>query len=391
RQGRFAALAALQAHYRGDTNFPSHPQPGKPGEDVLVALGKFDPELNALRAAAARPHSRFPINWEDGIAALLPHLQPLRHFGEMLQYRALAELSLGRTDAALDDTLLTLRLGSAIAGEPCLISQLVNVALLEMAMAPLWEGLARHQWSDAQLAAFEQRLAPINLAANHQQAFRGERNILLFPGMDVLRDQPDLYWGIIHDMGKGGLPTGPSPLRLFPKGWFDQNKVVMGRLYGQLVKAADPAARRFLPEEAKAVEAWVIKIKPEVWRHPHYFLAVLFMPAAAKPIERCASMQATVDLARSAIALERHRLKHGTLPETLDALDTAVLPGGGLPRDVITGEPLRFAQTADGKFKLYATGWDRVDDGGVPAFIDEKNARVDFTKGDWVWPQPASQ
>lgn len=390
RAGTFTDLAAWQAHYRKLTNFPSSPEPQSAGADVLVALGKFDPELAQLREAAKRPHSRFPIHYDDSFMTLLPHLSAIRNLGRLTQLRAVAELSDNKSADAAEDTLLTLRFAESIETEPLLISQLVRIAILEQTMTPLWEGLARHRWTDAQLAAFEVRLSAINFAASHQLALRGERTLFMIRGMDKLREQPELF-SAINGNADGGVQI-PVRVRRFsvPSAFIDQSKVVAASFLNDAIRGVDPLARRFDNRKPAEIEARIVELKGKFWLHPYSIMATLLLPAVGKTTERCAAMQATVDLARVAITLERHRLKHGSLPATLNALDAAVTPSGGVPRDVVTGEPLRYKPGADASFQLYSAGWNGTDDGGTTARTDAKQTRVDFTQGDLVWPMPAS-
>src|SRR5262249_39522293 len=125
-RGKFIDLAAWQTFYRDNTNFPSPPQPQRPGQDVLQALTVFDPALNELREASRRPAAVFPVHYDEGAYALLPHLAVLKAFTQILQLRAAACLEAGRADDALRDIQLTLHLAEAIKPEPLLISQLVR-------------------------------------------------------------------------------------------------------------------------------------------------------------------------------------------------------------------------------------------------------------------------
>ena len=83
--------------------------------------------------------------------------------------------------------------------------------------------------------------------------------------------------------------------------------------------------------------------------------------------------QSSIHLALVACALERHRLAHGTYPETLDALVPRFI--GRLPHDIIGGQPLKYRPGPGDRFTLYSVGWDEKDDGGKPG-------------DDWVWTQP---
>jgi hypothetical protein len=90
--------------------------------------------------------------------------------------------------------------------------------------------------------------------------------------------------------------------------------------------------------------------------------------------------QTLLNIARVAIALERHRLAHGSFPPTLDVLAPEYLPS--IPTEVFDGAPLhyRLKDNAQG-FTLYSTGWKGTDDGGA----------MDYSKPDqtnWVWSTP---
>jgi hypothetical protein len=94
--------------------------------------------------------------------------------------------------------------------------------------------------------------------------------------------------------------------------------------------------------------------------------------------------QATADLARVAIALERYRLAHEEFPETLAALEPQFI--AKLPHDVMNGQPLKYRRTADGSFILYSVGWNETDGGGEVVLRNKVIPVVD--QGDWVWRYP---
>ncbi len=60
-------------------------------------------------------------------------------------------------------------------------------------------------------------------------------------------------------------------------------------------------------------------------------------------VKKFAYAQSSVDLARTAIALERYRLAHGDYPESLDALAPQFIEK--VPHDVIGGGPLHYRRT----------------------------------------------
>ena len=107
--------------------------------------------------------------------------------------------------------------------------------------------------------------------------------------------------------------------------------------------------------------------------------------ALGKLAERFAGAQSSVDLARTAMALERYRLARGEFPESLNALAPHFI--GEIPHDVINGQPLHYRRTKDGQFVLYSVGLNETDDGGQVGLA--KNGDLDIRAGDWVWRYPA--
>jgi len=94
------------------------------------------------------------------------------------------------------------------------------------------------------------------------------------------------------------------------------------------------------------------------------------------------------DLALTAIALERYKLRYSEYPSNLDALVTEFLPRQ--TRDYMDGNPLRYHVNANGMFTLYSVGEDCVDNGGDPSPVPPSHA-LDMRMGrDEVWPMPAT-
>jgi hypothetical protein len=74
-----------------------------------------------------------------------------------------------------------------------------------------------------------------------------------------------------------------------------------------------------------------------------------------------AQVRAQLEIIGAALAIERHRVDHDSLPETLEVLSPVYL--GSPPRDPFDGEPLRYHLTNNG-FVLYSVGVDGKDNGG---------------------------
>jgi hypothetical protein len=362
--------------------------PSTPGQDVLRVLARFDGDMNALRAAAARPRSRFPIRYEEHIATPMPHLNVLLAFGKVARVRALAHLALGNAAAASSELMLGLRIAAAPSEEPLLISQLVVASLIDQLMQPIWEGLNRHQWNDAQLASMETALARFDLLTGYQRGLRGERSVLGMQALDVLKQQPQMLFSVF-DAGKGDTPFFVRMSSVFlPSGWVDFNKAYLCRFYDQQVRMVKPEEHRFDASAVDAQEKEDASTAAARRGNPRKMITAFLTPQLSLLQQRCAVGQATADLARVAVAIERFRLRHQSLPARLDMLAPDFL--AKVPRDVITGESLHYRSHPDGSFELYSVGWNERDDGGAHAVqSDSKPPEIDWRTGDWPWPQPA--
>ncbi len=369
--------------------FPVATQPQGPGEDVLLALSIHNPTIEKLRAASELPYSRFPLGYADNNPAeiLLPHLASMKGCSIAMQLRALAELQCGQTEKALDDIKLMLRLIESVCGEPFLISHLVRIAMFNIALQPVWEGLADHKWTEPQLATLDAELGKLDFLADHQLSMRGLRAFDLRT-IDYARGNSRAMENI------GGIDDPPSNLSrlnfqlllvLFaPSGWFEQNKITISKMHNQY----------FLPPvnlETRTVSPAAVVRAERAGNHirltPYNWLSRLLLPSLGNISPKVAFAQSSTDMARIAVALERHRLAHGNYPETLDALSPQFMEK--IPHDVIGGQPLKYHRTDDGQFILYSVGWNETDDGGVVG-VRPKTGTLDPTQGDWVWRYPAN-
>lgn len=90
----------------------------------------------------------------------------------------------------------------------------------------------------------------------------------------------------------------------------------------------------------------------------------------------------------TAIALERHRLRHGSYPESLAVLVPDLLRE--VPVDIQDAQPLRYRREANGEFLLWSIGKNGVDDGGNGNRVEVPTGTRSKGVLDVVWPRPAS-
>lgn len=394
-------LAAWQNFYRGTNNlftaagtitnfFPVAATAQTPAKDVLLALSKSDDYLAQIRTAAQRPQARFWINYEEGFGALLPHLSKIKSQANYLRLRATALLADGQSDAALADVLLAFRLNAALRDEPTLISQLVRIAAFQINLASIWEGLASQRWTEPQLATLERELAKADFLADYQTGMNGERYFSIWT-MDFLRRTGD-----VNTIAESPTPgsefnfsdqllaaNGKLLFRLVPTGWFDQNKLSLGRMHIEIIRPMVDVQKRLVrPADSGRTRDIISNWHPT----PYNLFTGMLLPALDRTAQKSASAQTYLNLARLAIALERHRLAHDQFPETLEQLTPKFL--SQIPHDVINGQPLKYHRTEKGAFILYSVGWNESDDNGTVA-LSKDGRSMNRDKGDWVWRYPS--
>jgi hypothetical protein len=367
--------------------FPVSPQPQTPAQDVLLALSKYDSAIEELRSASRRPDSRFPLYAnpdQPPFTILLPHLAVLKRCALALQLRTIAELQSGRSEPALDDVKLMLSLTGSIRTEPFLISHLVRIAMVQITLQPIYEGLAEHKWSAGQLAGLDAELAKLDFLADYKLSMRGEMGCHDGAIDFMLRNRREIF-NLVDSNNKNTPP--PFISLLIPSGWFYQNQFRCDRMMAeQFIPLADVNQKNVSPSAVRRAEEVLRGETQKIT--PYNLLEKMLLPSLGNVVKKFAQAQVSVDLARTAIALERCRLAHGEFPESLDALAPQFI--AQVPHDVIGGQPLKYRREADGQFVLYSVGWNEKDDGGVVG-LTPKGQAVDINKGDWVWRYPKKE
>lgn len=344
----------------------------KLGKKLDEVLAPQEPMLKELEEASARPHSRLAKDVRDGDKLTL---LGFRHDFRVLRTRAQLNLWQGKPDAALKDLLTGLRVVQHLQGEPFLLSHLLRNGLVGILLQPVWEGLQDHRWNEAQIVQLQEALGRVNLLETQRRVWMLHRHMMREPFEEI--------------SGKSFLfPTSqPSKLQrlaglglslLIPKGWVYQNVFRMDQVTArQGVDVLDP--------EHRVLHVLNSSERQAPWRGPYTLMARLFDPRNFHDQNlRTARMQAALDQAFLACALERHRLASKDYPERLEALVPTYL--SALPHDVVEGRPLVYQRLNRDAYRLYALGGNGKDEGGLIAPADGYG-RQDPNKGDWVWFQ----
>ncbi|HLP78388.1 MAG TPA: hypothetical protein VK327_15905, partial [Candidatus Paceibacterota bacterium] len=298
--------------------------------------------------------------------------------------RCAALLEVGETEAAFHDAQCALRVPELLREEPFLISQLVRLAQGSIATRTVWQGLAEHRWTDAQLAAFQNAFSRINYLPGLELAFEGERAC----GIQTMDG-----W-----ISKGGMisqTVGPDengssmqfPTRFLSRGLLRQNEIALARYHQQMIASVRSAISNAPESGLAAVAKNASDVTDRTGRDlrpfsPYKVMAAMLAPALGKAVQKAARAQTTARMATVACALERYRIAHGTFPETLESLAPQFI--AQMPLDPMVNQPFHYQRTEDGWFQLYSVGLNGKDDGGVLLSDDKK----DKEDKDWPWPVP---
>ncbi|WP_264499892.1 hypothetical protein [Luteolibacter flavescens] len=295
---------------------------------------------------------------------------------------ALAQLILGESDEAAGAVKAMLDVSRLmLEPKPNLFSLTLARFSMEAAIAVIWEGTIRGSWTDDQLREFDRALAGLR---PRQAAVKG-------PLGEIAHLRPDI---------RGMISNYPQALPSVSGSWFsgwswdrdviwENSREILTDLQPSGLELASKAKahREFLDRailfdrESKDhftredFESFRELRASSVNRNsPHSADAFLLLKRYA---EEGLLMDARIALARTGIALERHRLREGNslYPAKLEALVPDFLPAA--PMDPFSGELLRYRLQADGTPHVWSVGENFTDDSGMP--------HQDFEEGDLIW------
>ncbi len=379
--GRRAELTSIQRFLRSNAYSSLAPLPQTPAADVLATLKAVQPEFDELRAASKRPHAKLRLNYPDPVSADIPNFISFRALAQMLSLSASAELALGKTDEAFADVRVIHRLGDAVKPEPFLVSAMIGVALRGLELQAFWEGWCDGRWTEPQLQEFQNGFAAVDLLSMVDRAMRGER-----AGVTQIVEKSTSQ-KLAQTLGSSMRGWSSSwwkdrltdyGIRFSPRGLRYENLLNYCRGWDRSVLSHyNVEQHRIFANELKSVASSIVTVRSRDL--PFHYLGLCALPNTHRAIESVARNQTALNQALLVCALERYRRAHRDYPASLQDLLPDFIQT--LPHDLITGQPLHYRRTNDGKFILYSVGWNEKDDEGLPG----------KEKGDWVWPVVATE
>ena len=358
---------------------------------ILKALEPSAPLLSEVREALFRPDVVWPLNYSVSPWSIdTPHITPLLRLSQMLTARAIAEVSTGSPDKALEDLETLLALAKACGEPPIMVCVVARASILDMASTVVQTGLDHASWSDSQLATLSVELARPKLLEDCAQALRMDRAMLL--GTDLSSKEIVRYLSSVANRDEGGkagdfslasrvLNSSGSILdtaiMLRPSGWIDEDKSYALLQTQKIIDSLTSGSASATPDLLG--ELFIASPKnPTVWqlfRRPASYLLAMDDRGTVRKFCRA---QTILTALVAACAVERYRLASHHLPGSLDELPPTYLPA--VPKGPMTGEPLQYMQMDANSYVIYGLGWGRKDKGGPG--ISSVYARH-FDQPDW--------
>ena len=398
--GKPADMAAWAAWLRREGSPPIPPDSGNPAHDVLAWLSRDDALVNELAPGLERPGAQWTpalktLNLPEPFLKIsLPHQSAVKVFMYTLCLRAIAAARAGDALDARQSLLIALRLNQANMEDPFFISALISCGESMVASNAVWELCDAHSGGAEDFRVLQDALSQLDYQKSFLYSLRGEV-VYVNNTSEYMKKTRDIR--ILNPFDRPGPVEGVIDslvLHLVPDGMFDANTAAVAGWYLDyyIKPLREGGFREFLCKQ-RELQSLVYKLKSQhPYTHLDEMVALIAMPSTSSIVDKVVYAQCLVNEAIAACALERYRIEHGTYPDSLgDANHAGEKP---IPMDAVSGKPMGYRKTANGKYALWCVGLTGVDGGGRRVLDKTRPASTNFSdpnyRGDWVWDFPAN-
>jgi hypothetical protein len=314
-------------------------------------LQKHDDKIQAaLAAGRLEGECRLPTTFESGSAGMLPQIQNVRDVARHMSLRTKVTTARGNSDAAIESIETTLATARAMEHQLSLVEQLVQTAILGIALFDIDHLLSQAELTDEQLARLQADVRRLDLQGSFTTSLIGERGVG--------------YQAFHH---YAAPPAAGAATAADPMAGGELFRAADCHMYLLLMQDLIDASQLSPPQSLQQRQVADARLAKAVQSDPlagmKYQLSQMTLPSIRAAFEANARTHAVRNLILAKIAAKRYQLKHGRLPPDLDSL-TEFLPE--TPLDPFDGQPVRMRVT-DSELVLYSIGRDLRDDGAPPA------------------------
>jgi hypothetical protein len=336
---------------------------------------------------------------------------------QRLSASAIYDLHFNDAAPAANDIRVMLVLVNGTDDERTVISQLVRIAIAQIAAATTWEFLQSTNLTDESLATLQEDWSRLEFIRALQHAFPVEREgaVTTFTkwrdSNSELQHYFDLQNNVREVMGNSDDENSiwsktktKVQIFLWRYWWSYPDELRYFKGYEVLTSAVQSADtngffQTALEHQSAALDQLGISklndsfdslFSSQTDFHSMMSESIVTLGAV---IHRVMRVEVAKQVVVTAIALKRYQLKHGNYPPDLNSLVPEFVPK--VPLDPVDGQPLRYRRNADRTFLLYSAGENGKDDGGNPSLEPGAESSNYYWQNphalDWVWPQPATE
>lgn len=349
-----------------------------PSPEVLEQVGEFlalnEKQFEKIHATRQLSNSLLPIDYSEGFLStdLGPALT-LRQLANSYRIIIIHHAKKGENGQSVKYLSDSIHLNLLLKNEKHIMPQLVRIAINSISIITLLDTLHRTQLSDTELSQLQNEIQMSQSSLWITDVYKSE----LTMACDLFWRHPDFLYALYSPDFLSTSSSPPSTM-LFTEwliyhtkislqkclnfllnalGLWNLNLLKTVEVYNKLIEASTLP----YPKQLKELEM----IEEETLKLPFiYAMPKLLIPAVSKSCIRHQIDIAQTRTAETALAVERYRLKHQKLPDSLEQLAPKFIES--VPLDPFDGKPLRYRR--DGKsFYVYSIGNNLTDDGGYPS------------------------
>jgi hypothetical protein len=385
-------------------------------QNIGAALAQDEKSLVLLQRISGKPDFDFQINYNAGFADLgitNLYLMESKRAAQLLSETVIYDLHNGDTASAMGNMQALLTIIQALRDERLVISELVRIAMAQIAVSANWELLRATNLTDEQLTELQTNWMNLDFIQSDENALAmeqahqqitvkewrssnsglehffaiNERNALGLSADQTLLDKVDTepeffmwrYWW--------SYPDELCSLKAYQVLIDTMRSVQTNGSFQDEIQTENNKLDNLDPAKLGGIFDRFFPDGPDL--HMMLSMDATTWGGVARRVMAAEVAKRTVI---TAIALKRYQLKHGNYPPDLNSLVSEFVPA--VPLDPVDGQPLRYRLKADGMFLLYSIGPNGKDDGGNPALEKYVESSSFYWLNphalDWVWPQPAT-
>lgn len=362
----FIDLKKFQEYFR-NTGLELWGQPaeqGEPDEDVLRAIETLSNDLKLLeKTIQERPDYNCNLNFKDDgllIEAWSQHPESqMIHMNAQwwLILRSHAFLEIGEPSKALKDLESALFLAECFKDDPRLTTQVLRSRMLTALMSPIWQGLAKMQWSAEHIQLINDLILDIDLLSGFAKAIDFERhnlNHIHEQFRSLIKEDTGEYRASLISIGAPThLLKSFKYFYISPEAFIDRSQTRSNELYRQyLFEGIDVENKRVRLDKISELVEYIEDNKED----PFNLLCALTMPLSSNLPKSIGTTQVMIHHAQIACKIELYKLEKGDYPRNLDELQKK------LPSDVFSGQSYKYAIDKMSRYRISSTGFNSINE-----------------------------